>query len=32
MDTLDRFNYFRWICGLKEVPHLSMFSRGGKWF
>jgi hypothetical protein len=32
VDTLDRFGYLRWICGLKEVPHLSTFSRAGKWF
>lgn len=32
VDTLDRFGYFRRICGLKEVPHLSTFSRAGKWF
>jgi hypothetical protein len=30
--TLDRFGYFRRICGLKEVPHLSTFSRADKWF
>ena len=32
VDTLNRFGYFRRICGLKEVPHLSTFSRAGKWF
>ncbi|WP_236631868.1 transposase [Anoxybacillus sp. UARK-01] len=32
VETLDRFGYFRRICGLKEVPHLSTFSRAGKWF
>jgi IS5 family transposase len=32
INTLDRFGYFRQICGLKEVPHLSTFSRAGKWF
>ncbi|SFA54190.1 Transposase domain [Anoxybacillus pushchinoensis] len=30
VDTLDRFGYFRWICGPKKVPHLSTFSRAGK--
>nr|WP_228485551.1 hypothetical protein [Anoxybacillus caldiproteolyticus] len=23
VDTLNRFGYFRRICGLQEVPHLS---------
>ncbi len=32
VDTLNRFGYFRQICGLQEVPHLSTFSRAGKWF
>nr|WP_225434241.1 transposase [Peribacillus tepidiphilus] len=32
VDTLNRFRYFWRICGLKEVPHLSTFSRAGKWF
>ncbi|WP_235356925.1 hypothetical protein [Bacillus alveayuensis] len=32
VDTLDRFGYFRRICGLKEVPHFSTFSWAGKWF
>jgi hypothetical protein len=30
--TLDRFGYFRRICELKEVPHLSTFSRASTWF
>jgi hypothetical protein len=30
--TLKRFGCFRRICGLKEVPHLSMFSRASTWF
>ncbi len=32
VELLDRFGYFRRICGFKEVPHLSTFSRAGKWF
>jgi hypothetical protein len=32
VNTLDRFGYFRRICGLHEVPHLSTFSRARKWF
>ncbi len=32
VDILDRFGYFRRICGFNEVPHLSTFSRAGKWF
>jgi hypothetical protein len=32
VETLDRFGYFRRICGLKEVPHLSTFSRASTWF
>jgi Transposase domain (DUF772) len=32
VNTLDRFSYFGRICGLREVPHLSTFSRAGKWF
>uniref|UniRef100_UPI00358DBCA0 transposase n=1 Tax=Thermaerobacillus caldiproteolyticus TaxID=247480 RepID=UPI00358DBCA0 len=31
VDTLKRFGYFRRIGGLQEVPHLSTFSRVGKW-
>ncbi|WP_420864988.1 transposase [Anoxybacillus ayderensis] len=30
VDILNRFGYFRHICGLKEIPHLSTFSRAGK--
>jgi Transposase domain (DUF772) len=30
-NILDRFDYFRWICGLLEVPHLSLFSRVSQW-
>ncbi|WP_244374819.1 MULTISPECIES: transposase [Anoxybacillus] len=29
---LRRFGYFRRICGLSEVPHVSMFSRASHWF
>jgi hypothetical protein len=32
VNTLERFGYFRRICGLKEVPYLFTFSRAGKWF
>jgi Transposase domain (DUF772) len=32
VNTLDRLGYFRRICGLKEVPHLSTFSRASTWF
>jgi hypothetical protein len=30
VNTLNRFGYFRRIFGLREVPHLSTFSRTGK--
>lgn len=29
---LQRFAYFRRICGLSEVPHVSTFSRTSQWF
>jgi hypothetical protein len=32
VELLHRFGYFRRICGLREIPHLSTFSCTGKWF
>ncbi|ODA15007.1 transposase [Geobacillus thermoleovorans] len=32
VNILHRFGYFRRICGLLEVPHLSTFSRASQWF
>jgi transposase len=32
VELLHRFGYFRRICGLREIPHLSTFSRADKWF
>lgn len=30
--TLQQFGYFRRICGLSDVPHVSTFSRVSQWF
>ncbi|MED4988796.1 transposase [Parageobacillus toebii] len=30
--VLQRFRCFQRACGLREVPHLSTFSRAAKWF
>jgi transposase len=32
IELLDRFFYFRRICGLRVIPYLSTFSRTGKRF
>ncbi|MGG3823589.1 transposase [Geobacillus thermodenitrificans] len=32
VNILRRFGYFRRICGLSKVLHLSTFSRASPWF
>jgi len=32
VNIFERFECFRRVCGLQEIPHLSMFVRAGKWF